>query len=352
MGFNQGPSEDDMVKMDEQRFKMMKSSLSRFTSEIDKVKTQINSYKKKGMTVPSDAKEAVEQTTEFSKKVKEAKNADELDELMSEFQDSMDVIQEWMPKLPRLAEYPRFIKQAEKEIAKANKAYKSDAAKIKKAKLDLEEPLSEFKQEIEKQEELLKEVKELAKTDPDEALDRLHEEFFGAMDDMWSGEQVISMSLNIKKGLTQMNRDIKDAEMTIKKLKRQKIDTKDLENLLAQSKEQAAELKKIAAAKPIDTDAMIDAVDALMEAGSAFENKVQELTGDTEYMPDLPKNQNFKFNLPKGYNDRSANTTGNTSSQAAAPTTAISTDAASTSPVSTPIPAVTSTTTATSTVTQ
>ncbi|MEK7097437.1 MAG: hypothetical protein AAB906_01155, partial [Patescibacteria group bacterium] len=72
--------------------------------------------------------------------------------------------------------------------------------------------------------------------DPDEALDRLHEEFFGAMDDMWSGEQVISMSLNIKKGLTQMNRDIKDAEMTIKKLKRQKIDTKDLENLLAQSK--------------------------------------------------------------------------------------------------------------------
>lgn len=300
-GQNFGPNEEDMKRMDAQRFEMMKKGFSRFTQEVNRVKTQVNNFKKKGLNIPTELKAALEQLDEIAKKIKEAKSADELDEVTGDMQESMQAVQEWMPILPRLAEYPRFIKQADKEIAKVNKQYKSDVAKAKRVKIDLSEQLAEFKQAIEKQEALLKEIKELAKTEPGEALDRLHEEFFGSLGDMWSNEQGIQMLLNINRGLTQMNNELRQADATIKKLKRQKIDTKELETLLKESKAKVAEVKKIAAAKPVDADALIDGVEALMEVGQEFDNKVQELTGDDEYMPDLPKNQDFKFNLPQGY---------------------------------------------------
>lgn len=301
MGFNQGPSEEDMKKMDEQRFEMMKKGFSRFAQEVNRTKTQVNNFKKKGLVIPTELKEALGQLDEIAKKIKEAKTADELDEVTGDMQESMQVVQEWMPILPRLAEYPRFIKQADKEITKVNKQYKNDVTKAKRVKIDLSEQLAEFKQAIEKQEALLKEIKELAKTEPGEALDRLHEEFFGSLGDMWSNEQAIQMLLNINRGLTQMNNELRQADATIKKLKRQKIDTKELEVLLKESKAKVAEVKKIAAAKPLNADVLIDGVEALKEIGQEFDNKVQELTGDDEYMPDLPKNQDFKFNLPQGY---------------------------------------------------
>lgn len=296
-----GPSEEDVQKMDEQRFQMMKKGYNKFLVEMKRVKNQVNLYKKKGVTIPEELQSAIDNINSISEKIKLAQNADELDEVMGEYEDSIDIIREWMPKLPRLAVLPKMTKQADKEVNRALKIYISLEKKVTSSKLEFGNQLAEFKADIEKQSILLAEIKIISKTDPEDALDKLQDEFFPDLDNMWEKQKVIETALNIRKGIGQMALEIKNSQKIIITLKKKKIETSELEGLIKTAKSQLEEIKKLAAAKPIDTDAAIEAVDNLMETKQAFNDKVQELTGETGYTAPTPALGNFKFNLPQGY---------------------------------------------------
>ncbi|KKS42970.1 MAG: hypothetical protein UV02_C0005G0001 [Candidatus Kuenenbacteria bacterium GW2011_GWA2_42_15] len=161
-----GPSEEEQKKMDEQRFAQMKKGFTRFIKEVARIKNQVNVYKKKGVAIPDDLTNALGTMTEMVGKIKSATTPDELEEVMDGFQDSMMIVQEWMPKLSILVEIPRMVKQAEKEIVRAEKAYKADEKKVKSSKMDLADYLSQFRLAIDTQKAILEEAKGLAKSDP------------------------------------------------------------------------------------------------------------------------------------------------------------------------------------------
>lgn len=298
-----GPSEEEQKKMDEQRFAQMKKGFTRFIKEVARIKNQVNIYKKKGVTIPEDLTSALGTMDEMVGKIKSATTPDELEEVIDGFQDSMMTVQEWMPKLPMLVEIPRMVKQANKEIARAEKVYKTDEKKVKSSKMDLADYLSQFRLAIDTQKAILEEAKGMANSDPEEALDKIRGDFFGTLDNMWEGEKIIQMALNLKKGISQMNLELNQAEKTLRSLKKKKLDISELQILLTEAKEQFAQIKKMASAKPLDVEAVIEAIDDLVDKKQEFADKVEELTGTSEYMPQAvsPSSQPFQLNMPAGY---------------------------------------------------
>ena len=298
-----GPSEEEQKKMDEQRFTQMKKGFTRFVKEVARIKNQVNIYKKKGVTIPEDLTNAIGIMAETVDTIKSAITPDEIEEVMDGFQDSMMTVQEWMPKLPILVEIPRMVKQADKEIARAEKTYKTDEKKVKSSKMDLADYLSQFRLAIDTQKAILEEAKGLAKSDPEEALDKIRGDFFGTLDNMWEGEKIIQMALNLKKGISQMNLELNQAEKSLRSLKKRKLETGELQVLLTEAKNQFAQIKKMASARPLDVEAIIEAIDDLVDKKQEFADKVEELTGTSEYMPQASSSlsQPFQLNMPAGY---------------------------------------------------
>lgn len=305
-GGNQGqmgePNGEQGQQMDQQRFEMTKKSLKQFTKEVTRVKSQIKSLQKKGVNIPAELSEAITQMDSIAGKIKNAQNADDIESDMDDFQNAANTLREWMPKLGRMAQMPQMFKQANKEISKAEKAYASDAKRVKSSKMDLSDSLAEFRKAIDEQKSVLDQAKQLSGNDPDGAMDILQDDFFGNMDNMWEKERVIQMALNIRQGISQMTREMKDADKLIKKLKAKKLDTGELEQLLAQAKAEFGQVKILAAAKPIDPEGLKDQIEKMMDIKQEFGDKLQELTGDTGYaMPQQSQGQNFQFNVPSGF---------------------------------------------------
>jgi tetratricopeptide (TPR) repeat protein len=300
--------EDDRLNMDKGRMEGMKRGLGQFVKGMAMVKKQVNRLVKKGLTPPAELTDALSKVNEIKTKIEAAQSPDELDELPEIVDEVSSVVEEWMPKLPRIAELPRVIKQAEREMTKLERAYKADEKKVKIKKLDLAENLSEFRQELDKAKTALLEAKELIKTKPDEAFDKLDDDFFANLDNVWEKEKIIQVALNIKSGITRMSAEIRSNQKKIATLKKKKIDTAELESDLATIKENFEEVKKIYNTKPVDVDELINAVEEMMDLMQELKDQIHDLTGQDEYEPklmgemkqvDFQMPSAFKFDKPK-----------------------------------------------------
>ncbi|KKR33813.1 MAG: hypothetical protein UT64_C0003G0034 [Candidatus Falkowbacteria bacterium GW2011_GWF2_39_8] len=266
-------------KIDDNRFKEMKRGMQGFANMIKMVEAQTKRLKSKNIAVPEELAAALTQANELREKIKSAKTPEELEGLGDEIQGAVNTIQEWMPKLPMLAEFPRIVKQAEREMAKLNKSYNTDIKKIKIKKIDLAKELAEFKNLIDNQQKVLDEIKALSKTDPEESINRMQ------LDDVWMKEKIIQIAMNYGKSVSLLNTEIKNAEKIIIKLKAQKNDTSELETNLADIKNQFKEVKTIYSTKPLDSDQLVEAIGDIMDSVQELRNQIQELKGETDFGP-------------------------------------------------------------------
>lgn len=300
---NQGPSEDQQQKMDEQRLNMMKKGMSQFTKEMSRVKSQVAAYKKKGVVIPSELSDALAKADEVVAKIKDATDPDELQDVMSDFQDSMEVMQEWMQKLPRMAQWPSLLKQAQSQLTKLEKAYTADAKKITASKIDLATNLSEFRIAIDEQKALLDEAKSLKDSNFDSAFDKLTQEFFDNLNNTWENEKMIQTVLNLKRSIvTDIPKSLKSASTMITSLKRKKIDTTELQSILNEAKTLFEQVKTLYNAKPMDVDSLLEALDIMTTKREEFNDKVEELTGQNDYLtPSQMPAQGYQMNIPQGF---------------------------------------------------
>lgn len=294
-------NEAEQKRMEEERMRGMKNNLGGFVRGMKMAQTQVERLKKQGVTPPEELVEAMKNVDAVTVKVKNIKSVEEMEALQEEIQDTVSAVEEWMPKLPMLFELPRVVKQAEKEMTKLNKTYKADEKRAKaNKKIDLKEELAEFKAAIDKHQALLNEIKALSKKDPEEAVSKMHEEFYPGLDDVWQHEEVLQIALNFQKGITRMNNEIKNGEHLIKKLKAQKLDTAELEMTLKEVKEKFADIKNLYKIKPLNSVALIDAIDEMMSITQEFANQAEDLTGEAEFEPTL-MNKEVEIKLPEAY---------------------------------------------------
>jgi septum formation inhibitor MinC len=85
---------------------------------------------------------------------------------------------------------------------------------------------------------------------------------------------------NLGRFNSDFKRSLSDAQKTIKKLQKSKIDTADLDDLLSQIKTQGEEIVALLKVKPLDNEAIVSALDELQNVRQEFNDQVAELTGD------------------------------------------------------------------------
>ena len=114
------------------------------------------------------------------------------------------------------------------------------------------------------------------------------------MEDAWDNHKIIMTMNNLGNFNANFKREIANDSWQIKLLKKKKIDTSELENMLEQAKAKGAEALQLFKEKPIDTDAVIAILEDLQDLKQNFDQKKAELTGEEEDMPWEKGQQQFK----------------------------------------------------------
>jgi len=301
-----GPSEEDRQKMDERRFKDMKKGLAQFASGAKMMKKNIARIKtansKCGVGMPEELENALAQTDNLIGKINSAKTADELEEIVGDVQDVGSVMQDWGPRMGDLSRLCQMLKQADRDIKQFDRNAKrlESQAKANK-KVDLSELVAEYKTAVSAQKETLAQARELAKTDQDEALSKIEDDFYGNLDNLGNLQMQISTIFNITKGLKDAAREIKNYESQIKTLTKKKIDTAELKNLIENLKAQVEELKSLVAEKA-DIEELAGKIDEVFNTRQEIQDALEEL-GLTNNLPKISGGNNFnvKVNLPGAF---------------------------------------------------
>jgi len=306
----QGPSAEDQKKMDEQRLKDMKRGMSQFSRSITMMKKSVAKNKtalsKCGVNIPEELSNALNSSDSLVAKINDAKTADELDEVVGDIEDISSVMQDWGPKLGDLNRLCQMLKQADRDFKQLDRSLLSYQKK-NTAKMDISEILAEYKTNIESMRQTLIQVKELAKTDAEEALIKLEDDFYGNMDNVRNSEQAISMVLNISQGIRQATSDIKRIDSSIKALKKKKVDTADIEAQAADFKQQIAEIKVMIKSK-FDVDELISKVENAFDTREQITDALQEYgVGNMEPQIKENKSMNVQVNLPDAFKKQAVN---------------------------------------------
>jgi hypothetical protein len=296
-----------MQKMDERRFKDMKRGLSQFAKGIKSMKKSAAKTKaivsKCGVSMPEELENALASADNLVGKIESAKTADELDEATESIEDVGSVMQEWGPKMGDLHRLCQMIKQGDKDLKQLERSIKRAESQDKSnKKVDLSEMIAEFKNDFNGLKSALAEVKQLAKTDPESALEKLEDDFFGQMDNVRNSERAIDMALNVLRGIKDADREMKDYQKQINSLKKKKVDTAEIQAELDFLKSQIAELKVLIKTK-FDPDDLVDTVEATFDAREELQDALQELGAGPQMVPQIKVNKSYntRVDLPDAF---------------------------------------------------
>ena len=301
-----GPSDEEMQKMDEQRFQQMKKGLSQFSKGVDQMKKMIVRTEKKlkqcGVGIPPELKAALDKAPEIVTKIKGAKTPDELEDIMADVEDVGGAMQEWGPRFGDLQRLCNMIKQVDKKLKNVQRAAKR-AQSYGKKNPAIQEIIDELNAMVALMADAAKSAKELAKIDAEAALDKIDNEFFGNMEELWNKVSLIDMMRNLKTGLSQADREIRANTTKITQLKKKKVSEEiieELTGLLDVVKEKVAELKVLSKQKGVDPEEIRFTGEELWQAVAEFENALSE-QGAGYYMPTVKGGENVKFVMPEGF---------------------------------------------------
>lgn len=309
----QGPSEEEMQKqearMNEKRFQQMKQGLSQFKSGMKGMKKGVTSAKKNlgkcGVSLPEELTGALDKSDDVVKKLDAAKTADELEDIVGDVEDVGSVMQEWGPKLGDLFRICEMMKRSDADFKRmqrdVNRVVK--LANVAKKKIDLSEMADGLEQALAKLKEVKDSAKALAKTDPEEALTKLEDEFYGEFETLNNARQEIETVLNVTKGIRSAKSEVKRYTSQLKSLKRnEEKDTSELEADLKDVKQKIDELESFMKQKgKKSADEIIELVEELFDLREKFFDKLNELRGGSEFRPKIKAGQSFDFRLPEGF---------------------------------------------------
>lgn len=301
-----GPSEEEMKKNDERRFKDMKKGLSQFANGAKMMKKSIAKIKiansKCGVGTPEELVNALAQTDSLIEKINNAKTADELEEIVGDVQDVGSVMQDWGPRMGDLSRLCQMIKQANRDAKQFDRNIKRMESQAKaNKKIDLSELIAEYKTSVNAQKETLAQTKELAKTDQDSSLTKIEDDFYGNMDNLGNLQMQIDTIVNISKGLRDITRELNAFTSQIKTLTKKKVNTTDMQEMLNNLKTQVAEIKNLVKGK-VDAEELISKVEEAFDIRQELQDALQEYDM-IKMTPQVNSGSgyNVKVNLPEAF---------------------------------------------------
>jgi len=254
---------------------------------------QVNALAKKKVAIPTELKEMLQKIKDIFAAVKIAKSWDEMEAAgIEDLQDLMMSLDEYRQQLEMLSRWPQTEKQLNQQIKNLDTQYKksqSIVTKLAKKSIDLSAELAAFKEGIDKikavRADAVAKMKSGTSEDIQAAFDLLESDFYGQMDDVIQYQNIIMTMSNLGQFQSQFKQRVKQAQTTIRKLKSQKIDTADLAVALNELNVKGNEILAMLKVKPVDQEAIMDALQELEGLGSEFENLVIEAGGEGQDMP-------------------------------------------------------------------
>lgn len=310
--FNEGPSEEEMKaqqqKMDERRFQDMKRGMKQFEQGLKMTQNMVKKIKphlqKCGIGMPLELTQALDLGPQVVSKINTSKTADELEEAMSEIMDVGSAMQEWGPKMGDLSNLCEMLKRSDREF----KIMTRDASKLEKRakankKLDLSELIAELNAQVTTMTEAWSEAKKVAKTDPKAAFEKLDDGFYSEMDNLHNIRRTIETVLDVSRGLREAKNEISRYGREIAKLKKKKVDTAQVESLLAQLKTNVDEIAQFVKTKGFDPDDLVDKVEEAFDIREELQDMLQDY-GVNQGEPEFRGEKGFQFQLPQGFERR------------------------------------------------
>ena len=305
-GQGMGPSEEDEKRMQEQRFKDMKRGMDQFAKGVTQMQKYVAKMKttlsRGGVGIPAELTNALAKAPELLAKLKAAKTADELDELMGDLQDIGMTMQEWGPRLGDLQRLVSMMKSLDKDL----KSMRTNFTRVQKAakkRPELAEPLKEAEALFADMTKRAAEIKVLAKTDPEGALD-LVEEFYGNTEEFWNQVSFLDMVSNITRGLAQANTQIRQIETKIRSMSRIKGADKEfiamLQEQVADIKAALPELRAAMATRPVDYEEVKMLAEDFWMQFQELQNTMAD-QGQSFYMPTVKSQQGLNVVIPEGF---------------------------------------------------
>ena len=279
--------EKQQAQMQAQGLKKMKRGMMQFKNELTRIKKRVVSLTAKGLTAPAALSEAITKADSLVSQVDTAENFDSVQSVMDDIQEVSQTIHEELPKLERLSQLPKVLKQANTQLQKLITAFTRAQTQATKSQIDVSNVVTDFQTKIEALKQTLTQVDSMVKAgQAEEAMDKV-QEFFTDMEDAWNEQAKIQAITNLSKYTKQINQSIQAAKRQVKQLARQKLDTTEVASIVLAAEGKFNDLKNLLKVKPIDHEAIMTVLDDLENLKDDFSAKVQDLTGEEDELPGI-----------------------------------------------------------------
>lgn len=279
---------DKMRSLEEERRNLeqmdnIMREMKRIESGIKTFEGQMNKLAKKKIIAPAGVTDNLAKIKALIAEIKSGKmdNAQDIFDLMQELDQNRGLME-------MMVRWPQTLKQVDREIKNLEAELKRDkviVTRLNKKGIDLLSIQAQLEEAIKKLKEVRDEAKAKIAESPEDSFDLIQNDFFGQMDDVWENSRIINAMNNFAQFQANSTREMNKAQQQINALKKKKVDTAELQDLLTQAKAKVTEVKGLFKVKPLDPDAVIDALSELQSLNQDFGDKMAELTGTETAMP-------------------------------------------------------------------
>lgn len=288
---------DKMRDLEEERQNLERTEnvlreMRRIESGIKMFEKQVQRLIKQKIAVSAEITANLEQVKALISDIKNGKmeNAEEIFELMQN-------LDEHRGELEMLARWPQTMKQMDMELRKLTrelKRVKPMVARLVKKGIELTSVYNNFESAINKLTEVKNSAAAKISEDAEGVFESVQNDFFSQLKDVWDNYEIIIVMSNFSRFDSDFKREIANDSWQINLLKKKKINTTELEDMLEQAKAKGGEASQLFKAKPLDPDAVIAALEDLQDLKQNFDQKMAELTGTEEAMPWEKGQQQFR----------------------------------------------------------
>ena len=297
-----------MKRRQAEQLSMMKQRINEFVRGSEQMKKMVERMKPRlarlGVGVPAELTNALAKAPDLVAKIKAATTVDEGEDAMLDLQDIGQTMQEWGPRFGDLMRLGDMLQRAQKKDLREITRAQARVKNYVKTRPELADFVAELTQFVQDMGRAVADAKELAKTDPEAALDKLDDDFYGHMEEFWNLVAAIDTVRDLRRGLRQADSEVRRAEQTIKRLERTKASAEviaELKGMLGQVKTMLPELRNLLKQKPIDYETLRDTAEEFWQLVREFENKVAEHGGVSYYAPQVKSGENVQLNLPSAF---------------------------------------------------
>lgn len=240
-----------------------------------------------GYTIPQAVLDSLAKAKAAIAAIENAADFDAADAAMEDFNDFIDVLDENLEALQMLSNFPRILKQAERQLGKLLNQFEKVKSRLAETGADLSKSIAEVQVKVDALRTVLDAAKALAQAGKaEDAFTKLEDEFFQNLEDAFQSVGMLQAVSNLAKGAVKgIEKGILKAERIVERLKKDGLDTTALTNIINQSKAKLQELRNLLTSANFNPDNAVDIIEALEDLRMQFEEGVEDLTGKNLHGP-------------------------------------------------------------------